>query len=257
MGMGFADGNLKNPGTLLLIFAMHGWACNAVAKCSHCGGEAPEEGSAPAERPFPDSWGVLPGLADWRRWMSDIVFGRDINPAQIPGVALTEDELSSAGSYACIQGQASGPHLAALGVGSLARVFGFSLQKTMAGFSDADESHSASECETDDDCDYDGADGESKTANAIHAAQHVPTSQIEQHDGPASSKGKKKAKLNETGSSEGSAYEHMCDNPGCTNEGCKKCSVCRAAFYCSASCQKADWKLHKKACKSMKPKSTK
>ncbi len=29
----------------------------------------------------------------------------------------------------------------------------------------------------------------------------------------------------------------------------KKCSVCEAAYYCGAECQKADWKAHKKECR--------
>lgn len=31
----------------------------------------------------------------------------------------------------------------------------------------------------------------------------------------------------------------------------KKCSICRAAVYCSRACQKADWKNHKKMCRSI------
>ncbi|KAK9810460.1 hypothetical protein WJX72_011038 [[Myrmecia] bisecta] len=51
--------------------------------------------------------------------------------------------------------------------------------------------------------------------------------------------------------------------PGCHNPGCKnmsgateaelptrKCSGCMKAHYCSAACQKAAWKVHKRACKA-------
>ncbi|KAK9810209.1 hypothetical protein WJX72_006689 [[Myrmecia] bisecta] len=51
--------------------------------------------------------------------------------------------------------------------------------------------------------------------------------------------------------------------PGCHNPGCKnmagateaelpirKCSGCKKAHYCSAACQKAAWKVHKRVCKA-------
>jgi hypothetical protein len=36
-----------------------------------------------------------------------------------------------------------------------------------------------------------------------------------------------------------------CGRPNCTQQ----CSICRIARYCSAECQKAHWKIHKKVCK--------
>lgn len=46
-----------------------------------------------------------------------------------------------------------------------------------------------------------------------------------------------------------------CSKPGCTNkppEGEKfmVCGGCKSQAYCSAECQKANWKLHKAACKN-------
>merc|ERR1712157_652631 len=32
-----------------------------------------------------------------------------------------------------------------------------------------------------------------------------------------------------------------------------RCSVCKTATYCSAQCQKEDWKFHKRLCKKWKP----
>lgn len=40
--------------------------------------------------------------------------------------------------------------------------------------------------------------------------------------------------------------------PCCENKGTKTCSECRDIAYCSAKCQKADWKYHKHLCKSVK-----
>lgn len=40
-----------------------------------------------------------------------------------------------------------------------------------------------------------------------------------------------------------------CAKKGCSNEGTHLCKRCQIASYCSRSCQKADWKSHKKACK--------
>ena len=43
-----------------------------------------------------------------------------------------------------------------------------------------------------------------------------------------------------------------CHNKGCGNDGDKSCSVCRYAQYCSVSCQKEHWVIHKFQCKQMK-----
>ena len=37
-----------------------------------------------------------------------------------------------------------------------------------------------------------------------------------------------------------------CAKKGCSNEGTHLCKRCQIASYCSRSCQKADWKSHKK-----------
>lgn len=37
------------------------------------------------------------------------------------------------------------------------------------------------------------------------------------------------------------------DEASCTN--LFKCSRCKSVYYCDATCQKADWKEHKKICK--------
>mmetsp|Transcript_25904 Transcript_25904/g.65754 ORF Transcript_25904/g.65754 Transcript_25904/m.65754 type:complete len:268 (-) Transcript_25904:364-1167(-) len=39
-----------------------------------------------------------------------------------------------------------------------------------------------------------------------------------------------------------------CENPGCREPGEKACAGCKAAFYCSASCQRESWKGHKCLC---------
>jgi hypothetical protein len=41
----------------------------------------------------------------------------------------------------------------------------------------------------------------------------------------------------------------ICDAPGCENKGSKTCVRCLRSWYCSAECQKADWKAHKPMCK--------
>jgi len=33
-------------------------------------------------------------------------------------------------------------------------------------------------------------------------------------------------------------------------EGAQRCSRCRAVSYCGKGCQKADWKVHKPACRA-------
>ena len=42
-----------------------------------------------------------------------------------------------------------------------------------------------------------------------------------------------------------------CRARGCADAGTKRCSVCRAAYYCSKECQKTHWKEHKKECHKM------
>lgn len=46
--------------------------------------------------------------------------------------------------------------------------------------------------------------------------------------------------------------EEKCANAGCPNTPSKRCKRCRIAQYCSAECQKAHWKAHKKTCKEFK-----
>mmetsp|Transcript_23536 Transcript_23536/g.22568 ORF Transcript_23536/g.22568 Transcript_23536/m.22568 type:complete len:138 (-) Transcript_23536:243-656(-) len=36
--------------------------------------------------------------------------------------------------------------------------------------------------------------------------------------------------------------------PVCDKESSKRCSRCKAIWYCSAECQRSDWKTHKKVC---------
>jgi hypothetical protein len=48
------------------------------------------------------------------------------------------------------------------------------------------------------------------------------------------------------------ALLHSCFNANCGMRGelmqCRKCTVCLCAWYCSRTCQKDDWKMHKKVC---------
>jgi hypothetical protein len=48
-----------------------------------------------------------------------------------------------------------------------------------------------------------------------------------------------------------------CALPGCPLSGNSSCSVCWREHYCSSTCQKADWKVHKKICPILKNLSNK
>ena len=41
---------------------------------------------------------------------------------------------------------------------------------------------------------------------------------------------------------------HTCSCPGCLNPGTCCCSACKNTFYCSGTCQTADWTHHKEEC---------
>ncbi|PYH94745.1 hypothetical protein BO71DRAFT_398686 [Aspergillus ellipticus CBS 707.79] len=41
---------------------------------------------------------------------------------------------------------------------------------------------------------------------------------------------------------------HTCAKPSTPTEPLKRCSRCKTQWYCSASCQKTDWKTHKSTC---------
>ena len=41
---------------------------------------------------------------------------------------------------------------------------------------------------------------------------------------------------------------HTCSCPGCLNPGTCWCSACKTTFYCSGTCQTADWTHHKEEC---------
>jgi hypothetical protein len=43
-----------------------------------------------------------------------------------------------------------------------------------------------------------------------------------------------------------------CARPGCCKPGGSSCSVCVREQYCSSSCQKSDWKIHKPMCLILK-----
>lgn len=47
------------------------------------------------------------------------------------------------------------------------------------------------------------------------------------------------------------ANAKTCAAAGCSNKGVKKCSKCRATYYCCKACQTAHWKKHKKECYKM------
>lgn len=42
----------------------------------------------------------------------------------------------------------------------------------------------------------------------------------------------------------------ICSNPSCSEPGTRKCGGCRNANYCSQSCQRSHWSVHKPACKA-------
>ena len=44
----------------------------------------------------------------------------------------------------------------------------------------------------------------------------------------------------------------VCQNSECGEAGKLKCSACASVTYCSASCQKKDWSIHKRNCKQLK-----
>jgi hypothetical protein len=43
-----------------------------------------------------------------------------------------------------------------------------------------------------------------------------------------------------------------CARPGCCELGLNRCSICLREPYCSADCQKEDWKLRRQICKVLK-----
>jgi hypothetical protein len=43
-----------------------------------------------------------------------------------------------------------------------------------------------------------------------------------------------------------------CARPGCCELGLNRCSICLREPYCSADCQRIDWKMHKLICKTIK-----
>lgn len=45
---------------------------------------------------------------------------------------------------------------------------------------------------------------------------------------------------------------HICARPDCNEIGKRACSACRTEYYCSAECQKGDWKAHKIMCHLIK-----
>ncbi|KAG3091086.1 hypothetical protein PI124_g16796 [Phytophthora idaei] len=45
------------------------------------------------------------------------------------------------------------------------------------------------------------------------------------------------------------SIQRICGADRCSKNGTLRCSRCKAQFYCSPECQKADWRLHKVGCK--------
>ena len=50
--------------------------------------------------------------------------------------------------------------------------------------------------------------------------------------------------------------ERPCTLSSCSNLATKKCSRCRAVYYCSPECNAANWKVHKKDCKKVEKKES-
>jgi hypothetical protein len=48
-----------------------------------------------------------------------------------------------------------------------------------------------------------------------------------------------------------------CGQPDCLAKAISSCSVCEKEQYCSSSCQKLDWRIHKSMCPILKKLSTK
>jgi hypothetical protein len=48
-----------------------------------------------------------------------------------------------------------------------------------------------------------------------------------------------------------------CSQPGCPQRSTCRCTGCSRELYCSSSCQKLDWKIHKPMCKHLKKLSRK
>jgi hypothetical protein len=45
-----------------------------------------------------------------------------------------------------------------------------------------------------------------------------------------------------------SSLQRVCAAAMCSKDGTLRCSRCKNQYYCSAACQKADWKTHKASC---------
>jgi hypothetical protein len=72
-----------------------------------------------------------------------------------------------------------------------------------------------------------------------------------------SPQGEVKAPLADAAPATAGAGDTICTLPSCTNAAHSRCAGCNEAKYCSRACQKADWKRHKKECKSKKKKKEK
>lgn len=44
------------------------------------------------------------------------------------------------------------------------------------------------------------------------------------------------------------AAQNICGAAMCSANGTLRCSRCKTQYYCSAKCQKSDWKTHKQTC---------